>query len=486
MGVKLIYSDLLQYAKQDLKTVSVNDIQPFADINVLKKDNIPDINYATLEQDRWVLDGNFEWFPDSYTDKAYISESVSNADKEFNTPIVIIREFDNLHSCSGIQITFDMAAGDYCNHMLTEWFKEGVKIAEKESYTNNAKYYLNYPVELYDKVQITFYSMNKANRYLKIVSIDDGRIMELGRESLSDINLVEEIDLQNAQIPINTLNFSIVTSDKILFQKMQTVNIFYDNDFLGKFYVMSSKRDNSCKYSVECESIIGLLEQSRAKSLYTGVSKTSKPVDKPLNEVVEHIMSDSNIQYEIDDSLSEKTVKGYLQRGTKREALLQVSMVCDFRADDTRSDKIRLLPNDYGDVYNIPQERIIYPISVLSEDYVTEVQTNYYYFRTSSDYDTHWELIKNPLVPFGTPANHVDISDCMLITGDNVYNILDKNIEYYQKNTLWEFSMVWQGEKAGDILNFYDEDGESRSGRIYRLDISLSDKPIAAVSLREV
>ncbi len=61
-NIKIIYEDISVTAKED-SSLSSNGNQTFCDLSELRNDNSDFVKYATLEWNRWKLDGTFKNLP---------------------------------------------------------------------------------------------------------------------------------------------------------------------------------------------------------------------------------------------------------------------------------------------------------------------------------------------------------------------------------------------------------------------------------------
>ena len=78
-------------------------------------------------------------------------------------------------------------------------------------------------VENYDKLVITFRSMNHPYRYLKLSAVDFGFVRDFGPDELRNINLYQAVSSESEQVEINTLDFTLSSKDPIpiMFQRKQ-------------------------------------------------------------------------------------------------------------------------------------------------------------------------------------------------------------------------------------------------------------------------
>jgi len=135
-------------AKTDSQ-LSANDKQEFVDLNDLKQEDIEEVKYATCEKNQFALDGTFELMPDTLDDMCLWSNSMSNENGEFETPLVLTINFTKTHSSLGLTLIFSKA-GDYCNKLNLKYYDlNGNMISEKDFEPNSYYYVCNNIVENY-------------------------------------------------------------------------------------------------------------------------------------------------------------------------------------------------------------------------------------------------------------------------------------------------------------------------------------------------
>ena len=104
MNNKIIYRNIPYGAKEECITTASSK-QTFVDMEDLKRDfEVP--NYATLEKNRWTLNGSFLLFPDNPQNMKYISELMSNENGEFKENIILTRTYANTYTSPRYKFNF--------------------------------------------------------------------------------------------------------------------------------------------------------------------------------------------------------------------------------------------------------------------------------------------------------------------------------------------------------------------------------------------
>lgn len=96
MKNKIVYENIPYGAKENSTTITT-DKQEFVDMEDLKE-KLPTQRNATLEKNRWKLDGSFLVFPNTPKDLGYISKSMSNSNGVYENNIVLTRTYDTSYT----------------------------------------------------------------------------------------------------------------------------------------------------------------------------------------------------------------------------------------------------------------------------------------------------------------------------------------------------------------------------------------------------
>ena len=246
MSVKIKYGDVAPEAKENFAP-SVEDKASFVDLTQLNQYNLRVGNYANpCELYQTILDGSQEAFPNSPEEKnmGYWSDSISGEDGTFATPIVLTLESEGNYSSQGLTLMFDTNNNIFCNSLNIKWFQSETLLADMDFEPNSAFYFCRCQVEYYNKVVITFNSLNMPYNHLKLYSIDYGYgTFFYGRE-LRNVKVIQEINPISETLPINVCDFTLdsKTDMQYSFQAKQPLSVFYNDELKATIFVEKSKR----------------------------------------------------------------------------------------------------------------------------------------------------------------------------------------------------------------------------------------------------
>lgn len=381
-------------AKSDSQ-LSISDKQSYVDLEDLKKDDIEEIKYATLERNQFALDGSFELMPDVLDNMCLWSSSMSNSSGLFERPPVLTIDFSEPHSSLGLTFLFSKA-GDYCNHLnITYYNSSNELINEADFYPDNYQYVCNNIVENYQKIIIIFYGINNPYRYLKLYQILYGANKIFENEDLMGADLLEELDLLSSEISINTLGFKVYSEEdefniinptgfysllqqRQAFEVIETLPKLNKEIYMGKFYLDTWKNADNKIMEFEAIDLIGLID----KTTFYGGMYNNITVEDLCEEIFTSAGLESD-EYEIQEDLKNIQLTGYIPICTHREALQQVVFAIGAIADDSRSAKIKIYTivdeednntieqtNIFQNTRKVEQNEIVTEVAVTAHNYV--------------------------------------------------------------------------------------------------------------------
>ncbi len=437
---------LIEYGVYDItakddSVLSTTDKQEFVNILDLKKDDIKEIKYSTLEKNYFVLDGTFKNMNGSEVNMGLWSKSMTDASGNFSVPPILTINFENeTHSSLGLTLRFSEL--NYCTHLKVQYYdNSNVLLSEKDFYPDNYEFFCEDTVAEYKKIVITFFSTNNPYRYLKLYQIDYGRIIQFTGENLTSANLVEELNILSDELSINTLDFTIYSQDdnfnilnpKGMYsalqerQQLRTYKIANDVKMnMGTFYLDTWKNEKYKTMNFGAIDVIGLLD----KTEFIGGMYNST-----FESVIEEILTSAGListDYEIQEDLKGVSVIGYIPVCTHREALQQVIFAVGAVANSSRSDKIKIYTVKESDVANqisksnilkgtkeIEQGELVTGVSVTAHNY-TETNEEVSLFDGMLEAGTHQ-------IVFSEPVHNLSCTNASIISSNVNYALIKVN-----------------------------------------------------------
>lgn len=527
--IKMKYIDKSPTAKADC-TITCNDKKSFINLEELNNENTEVTQYATLEPNRFILNGNFQLYPVPFpTGQVYISETMSNENGDYITPIVITRTFTQKHTSSGVSFVFDNNDDKcWCTKVNIKWYRDSTILYDITYYPNDSIYFCPQNVVAFNKMVFTFYSTNKPYRYLRIFNIEDGIDREFGEDEINGLRIIEEISESSEALSINTAEIDMKSKTDLdfIFQRTQGIYIYNDDNLICKVFNSESTKEIEHKYNIYAEDYIGILDKEQfLGGIYNNYS---------LKAILDEICGDIPHDY-----TGTETITGYLPVMTKRQALQYIAFATCKVVDCSRSEciKIKTLSNTpktidisrvmkgqkqsvgaivtqvviaehmlkentttselvsevvngtYTFVFNKPYHSYSITGGTLVDsgaNYATITGTGSEVILTGKGYDdvTKQLMVDNPVAVATDLPNVVEKLKNTLITSSNSANVLKHIAEIFFRNKTLTTTVLLGDEVVGDMVIIPTEMG-TVTGRIIGIELDLVNG-LAELTILEV
>lgn len=430
-GVAIRYGDVAPEAKENFMPTASES--KFDTVAQLQQYNLNFPNYANpCELYQTVLDGTASAFP-SIPEQANLglwSEQLSNDDGTFTEPIVLELQSVGQYSSQGLTLTFDTYNGIFATRVGIKWLRitgEGITtLAEQEFTPDNAFYFCRKQVENYNKVVITFYSLNMPKNRLKLRVIDYGYGTFFYGDELRGVKLIQEIDPISTQISINTADFTLdsKTDMEYSFQAKQPLSVYFNGKLKATTFVKKSTRKAKRLWSIQSEDYIGLLDSI---PYYGGVYTNKNAV-----ELLTDIFTVAKVPYTIDDTFTDKTVTGYIPFTTCRDALMQVAFAIQAVVDTSNSEVVKVFTLEEDVKQTIPLNRIMQGQNFADEETVTGVEVTVHSYKPITEtidvYDASESGTgQNIFVKFSEPLHDLSITNGEIVSSGTNYAVINAN-----------------------------------------------------------
>lgn len=123
--------------------------------------NYNDPTYATLELNRWALDGSQAILPaakpaDGYTEQGFVSNKISGGDGTFTAPAVLHRKFSVDHALHGLTLTFDSRCNTWPLEIMVRFMLAGEVVDIQTLQIKDVTAAITTEVDYIDELEITF------------------------------------------------------------------------------------------------------------------------------------------------------------------------------------------------------------------------------------------------------------------------------------------------------------------------------------------
>ena len=171
-------------------------------------DNPP--KYATLENDRWKLDGSWKLYPpvgEITDDIGYMSEELSGADGQFSNAQFVEITFNNVSVLQACSVYFPDNDYDGVPEEFTIEVKQGGTAYFTKTVTGNTKASVSFggfTVNNPDAIRITVTKMSRAYRRLRIVEIVPGIYEQWTNDIICELTVNQQINPACTSLPYGT------------------------------------------------------------------------------------------------------------------------------------------------------------------------------------------------------------------------------------------------------------------------------------------
>lgn len=311
---EILYQDIPPGANE--KALAEGEGQSFWDGKLTRPQT--DAPYATLEPGYWRLDGTRRLLEDQPTGEGYCSCRYSGEDGAFSQPVEVTVWLEKPCTATGLTLTFDRAAGEWCTRLEAEWYEGASLVAQEESFPTGIQWKILRTVSDFDRVKLCFYSTSRPGRFLRLEQLILGQQWLFTQEELKSVELYTQVDMSGLTLPGGTAQFELVLdpTQQLTFQKRQTFTVTQKGVLMGMYYLDQAEKTGPGQYRVECMDTIGLLEDRRTMGgLYSGAL---------FSQVVQEILGEE-FPATMEESFLETTLSGWIPAGSKRDALLQAA-----------------------------------------------------------------------------------------------------------------------------------------------------------------
>lgn len=259
-------------------TPSASDIQDFAKVEDLEIASDAQL-YASFEPDFWLLNGNYKLLPvnDTNVHVGWMSTEQSEADTDFAVAPVLTINFSVVHDTDGLTLIFSEIINEWADDITVAFYDSSFALIRTDNYTPTAyEFYTNQAVSAFKRIIITFNSWNKTFRYLRLQSIDYGKLLHFANEQIQDCRVVEEINPLSLTLPIGTMELTLLSTETgfditdpagnyFLLQYRQSLNVYESVDgnkvFIGTYYLDTWNNPSDTQIRFECVDILGILDK---------------------------------------------------------------------------------------------------------------------------------------------------------------------------------------------------------------------------------
>lgn len=454
MALKLIYKDVALGADVDA-TPNTTTPENFSNIALLPF-GAEASAVATLEGNGWGLGGDYELRDGK--NFAFWSLEISDRECVFATPPTLTFAFDEQHTSTGLTIRFAPESMDYCTDVEVWWYQDGAVKYYGRYYPTAPEFILEQTVEAYDAVKIALHKTNLPGKRAKVEKVTFGVYRTFDGRELTGASIIQEVSLISDTIPANVLDATLrgAARGDYVFQRKQPVEAYNDDDLLGVFYVEKGNRTGWSNYTLTCTDAVGVLDLDEYEG---GLWIEDTALDSILQEVF-----GGAFEFDIDPVFASAKLRGFIEPGTKRDALRAIAFALGAVVDTSGTRKIKLFPMPTGAGAEIPAAETYDGGSVDIGDKVTEVTVTAYvifderpgendeYVEFNGEnyrYYTETKHAYNPDTVATDPPNKIKFTGNYLVNLGNAQALADNIMSYYMRRETYRFKHILGDHTTG-------------------------------------
>lgn len=343
--------------KQD-SIPSMPDLQAWSKINDLRTDSATsDIGYATYEPNYWLLDGNFKFLPANLATVhvGIITTAMSDAAGNFASPPVMTINFTTTHTIESFGLRGELVSNgkNYPTDIDIAYYDIYDALIRADNYKpDDWEFTTGQTVTGIKKMTVSFNSTNNPYRYLRITGMDFGRVLTFDSGSIKAATVVEEANPVSTELRIGTLTLSLFSSDSAFsiinpegkfaaLNQRQPISIYETIDsttlFMGQYYLDTWQNKSDTEIEFKCVDLLGVLDTLTCRGGMYAAGIT-------LYDLLESILTPIFIPYDLDTSLNDIMVYGWIPICSYREVLQQIAFAAGATVNCSRERPIRISP----------------------------------------------------------------------------------------------------------------------------------------------
>lgn len=444
-------------------------------------DGIEDMSakWATLEHNRWVLDGSMTIPPavDDVSEYGYWSAALSDEQGNFTEKPCVQYNMDADYDMIGVMLTFDRLGGEYPTRLTMQYLNSaGAILAARSFNINSVQCKLDLRYLAVRSVKIIFDKWCLPYRRAKMTHLLPGQIFTFDGNNTLSFDFSEsitpfsssfdspefEIQLDNSDREFDMLNpvgiFAYLNKKMKISSRLGTLLPDGETEWVGTgdyylYNIPSDQQTETVKFV--CRPMIALCENIK----YPTTLKEQTTVEN----VVRLIFETAGITdgYTVDDTLKNINVNGYCGDDVKIvDAFAMIATAAAGYWKINRDGSYSLLP-----IKNIIQKLInedtdvtlfysnVFQKPAISSTKITSVKVSGNYFKTLTfDGYSDWTGFDTTLTAAVDDGNSVNISSAFISNPQRAQKVAEIALEFYRY--VLNYTSDYRGNpavEAGDI-----------------------------------
>ena len=424
------------------------------------------VNFASFENTGIDLLDESLCFAEETDNVGFISSQVSsNIQSMPNSGVRLIFTFDKLYSGPGITLHFHQ---HYCSKVSVEFYGIDGLIFKGSFNPDSLDYYCDAPAERYNKVILTFIETEISYQFVKLRSVDFGKIQEIS-EFFGAINIFEEIKPDCSDLPYDSCDFEAIVPPDITPQVGQHFFVYHGSDCFGKFTTDSLTDDTNRRFMFEASDDKKIL----GNSPFPILERNTYSVDYILGLIQEN--SDISVD---SGEFGSTEVTGFIKKDSNsRYAAAMLSMGGGLFISSARNNKLRIFKARNRRTDIISADRILGRAEYIKKAPYTIINL---YEHSGSEFKNDSATVhkaENTQVTGNIATNELNLDKYSLFS-DPATRLEEIKALGFERNEI-HAEIILKDEQTGDIIRIDTPHG-IKTGIIVSLDICLLGSEVTA------
>lgn len=176
--------------------------------------------YATLERNRWLLDGTFRIYPDNYQgagQQGFAGDILSGDDGTYETPPWVQLNFANVSILQALSVYFPNADQDGVADTFTVEVLQGGTAYYTKTITGNTERQIDldgFTVQVPDAIRVTVSKWSMPGRRIRTLEIIPGLFETWDGNMIAEFNVVQQTSFSSASLPYGTCTLKMDNLDR--------------------------------------------------------------------------------------------------------------------------------------------------------------------------------------------------------------------------------------------------------------------------------
>lgn len=207
--VEIIFSQVDTAAATDGDWVS-NGAQSYSEFDTLDYGYEYQESYATLELNRWALDGNAVIVPLTWPKyDGFISSYMSDAEGKFSTHAILTRDFSDTHTFPGITLTFDTRCREWSTTVTVDFYLNGEVLESLTVPVTGTEVVIDTKVASCDKIVLTL-GNTLPYRRPRLQQVLYGVQKKFGNSDIVSTKQSHDVDPLSRRLPQESMQFVLL------------------------------------------------------------------------------------------------------------------------------------------------------------------------------------------------------------------------------------------------------------------------------------